>query len=636
MPARIVVSVIPVTLEGWHRSLADAGLSGSAGVLAKEFAGLLEAVQLMDAGGLHRSSIQLADRVSAVAGDLCCLAALSPPGSAEASDLRSLLLRAATVMLDYACDAKSRNDVVSCSTDVDDALSRLQAVSDSYEFPVDECKAAFGIPHDQLLNADGIFSSPRLLSAYYGRYAELARRVNSVLSAITSEPPDLLNAMAPAEALVLTSHPLVALRTARRVRALIEHGFEADPERVASILRNMKLGVDRSAASHAAMVRLFSQIGRAGSNAERAQMTLDLYRRMVEGQLRPWAWALLQICGRSGPRMPEVSSLRERLVAGESALLLDAAIAILPEARNASAHEDYLWDEDLGKLRVGDSVVSVEDLEEAADRAYGFMAAAECAWRCCRAARPEFARLLDAADPPGGLRATNERRALDHFGTNGLGLWHWLHENRCLTVVIDELPRRSVDPCFQATMWASRHLESAGRVVVKIDDGMVTAMDLPRVALDANFLVWKEAVARFSVMPGTTFLVLNAAARLAVESPADAARAVTWLALNDIAHAYMDSAQAYGPTRDRIARLAARLDLAVISLSTTAPTLPTSDLSLLYQALDLLVPAASWAAAAARGLSPGPSAQLQRPIEQLYADLPAVALLPTIDPSPID
>jgi len=333
--------------------------------------------------------------------------------------------------------------------------------------------------------------------------------------------------------------------------------------------------------------------------------------------------------------MPEVSSLHEQLVAEGTPLLLDAAAAILPEARNASAHEDYLWDEDLGKLRVGDAVVSIEDLEGAADRAYTFMLAAECALRCIRTTLPELARRLDSDDPPGGLRAVSERTALDHFGTNGLGLRRWTHENRGLTVILDELPCRSVDPCFQAAIWASRHLANLERVVVKIQDGAVTAMDLPRSALDANFLVWKEAVAHFNVMPGTTFLVANAAARLAVESPTGAARAVTWLALNDVIHAYIECSEATGQIRTRIAGLAARLELAVISLSTTALTLPAAAPSPLYQALDLLVAAASWAAGAARGLSPGPSARLQRQIMQLYDDLPVVALLPTVDPNPV-
>jgi hypothetical protein len=287
-------------------------------------------------------------------------------------------------------------------------------------------------------------------------------------------------------------------------------------------------------------------------------------------------------------------------------------------------------------LHVGEAIVSVEDLENAAELAYTFMVGAECAWRCNRTSLPELARLLDSEDPPSGLRAIRERAALEHFGTNGVSPQRWSHESRRLTVVLDELPHRSVDPCFQAAIWASRHLESVERVIVQVQNGSITAMDLPRSALDANFLVWKEARARFDVMPGSTFLVTNAAARLAVESPAEAAQAVTWLALNDVMHAYIDGAQGIAPIRDRIAQLAARLQLAVVSLSTTAPTLPAAAVcGLLYRALDLLVPAASWAASAARGLSPGPSGQLQRRIEQLYDDLPVVALLPTIDRRPM-
>jgi hypothetical protein len=605
-------------------------------LLREEFDALLDPINLTDAGCLRITSTELGNRVAAVLENLDCLASLSPPGAAESANLRGALSRAVLATFDHLSGTAGLDHVLKCRAEMDEALGQLRAVADTYAFPADACEAAFGVSHEQLLDGNRVFSQPRLLSAYYGRYDVLARRIGSLLSAITSDPPDLLDAVAPAEALVLMSHPLVALRTARRVRHLIEQKFATDPDRTAEILRKHKLSVDRSAASHAAMVRLLAQIEQAETEAERAQMTLDWYRRMVEGQLRPWAWSLLQIVGRSSSKVPELASLREQLVSEGTPLFIDAAAAILPEARNASAHEDYLWDEDLGKLRVGDTVVSVEDLEEAADRAYTFMAGAECAWRCSRTTLPELARLLDSEDPSSGLRAIRERTAVTHFGTNGLALRRWTHENRCLTVVLDDLPHRSIDPCFQAAIWASRHLESVERVIVKVKEGAVVAMDLPRSALDANFLVWKEAFIRFRVMPGTTFLVANAAARLAVESPAQAARAITWLALNDVMHAYIDMEETTGPIRGRFAQLAARLELAVISLSTTAPTLPAITVSHLYRALDLLVPAASWAAAAGRDLSPGPSGRLQRDIEQLYDELPVVALLPTIDPIPIE
>jgi hypothetical protein len=468
------LSVVPTTAEGWSLSLIDAGLSATDQLLFRQFDGLLDPDNLVDAGRLRESSIQLSESVAGLAENLSCLASLSPPGSAEAWDLRHTLVAAAQASFDHLCGEADRDDVIRCKEAADEALRRLRSVADIHVFPADACEAAFGVPYEQLLDGNRIFSPPRLLSAYYGKYGELTRRIGSVLSAITRDPPDLLNAVAPAEALVLMTHPLVALRTARRVGDLIREAFEADPDRTATILRKHKLEADRSAASHAAMVRLLRHIDHAESEAESAQMKLDLYRRMVESQLRPWAWVLLQIVGRNSSKIPELSSLRDQLVSEGTPLLLEVASTILPEARNASAHEDYLWDEDLAKLRVGEAVVSIEDLEDATDLAYTFMAAAECAWRCSRTTLPELARRLDVEDPPSGLRAIRERTALDHFGTNGLSLRRWTHENRCLTVVLDDLPQRSVDPCFQATIWVSRHLESVERVIVKVGDGALT------------------------------------------------------------------------------------------------------------------------------------------------------------------
>jgi hypothetical protein len=325
------------------------------------------------------------------------------------------------------------------------------------------CEAAFGVPLADLRDARGVYVPARLLAAYYGRYPDLFKRLRTLLSPVTDEPPDLLNALAPAEALVITSRPLVTLRTARRVRALLHEMLNSDAVRLARPLRRLKLRVDRSAASHSGIVRAVRALDAAESDAERAEVKLDLYRRVAEGQLRPWAWTLLQICGRPAGRTPELSSLREQLLADEHPLLDDAAAAILPLVRNAAAHEDFAWNEERQALVVGEAEIGLAELEDATDRAYAFMYGCECAWACARAASPTLARLLDVEDPPSGLRAINERAALSYFGTNGLLVRNWRHEGGVFTVVLEDLPFSRINPCFQAVMWASRHLGATDR-----------------------------------------------------------------------------------------------------------------------------------------------------------------------------
>ena len=88
----IVMSVIPVTLDGWNHSLTDAGLSGSDGLGFKELDDLLDPVNLTDSGRLVRSSIRFACSASRLSfEDLACLGSpvtIRVRGSARTSATR--------------------------------------------------------------------------------------------------------------------------------------------------------------------------------------------------------------------------------------------------------------------------------------------------------------------------------------------------------------------------------------------------------------------------------------------------------------------------------------------------------------------------------------------------------------------
>jgi hypothetical protein len=627
--------VVPVSRSGWDTVLNDAGVAAVGRRFLTELLEVVDPALRSSAKRLRAVTNQFVRVVASIEDDLWYLDAFLP-SAGRGQTARDALIDAGIAALDYAMDLCDLEAITPHRTNVETAMADLLAVSGSFPYPDDSCEAAFGVAFDALLDSTGIFSATRLLSAYYGRYPELVRRLNSLLSVITPEPPNLLDALHPAEALVLSERPLIALRTAIRIRELINSKLGTDAEGVATPLRELKLGVDRSAANHAGMVRVVTQLKTAETSAERASLSLDLYRRMVEGQLRPWAWTLLRICGRTAPKAPELGSLRDQLLAEGLPLLRDAAQSILAQARNASAHEDYLWDDDRGVLIVGDSFVQIEDLERATSLAYAFMAGAECGWTCTRSGSPALARLLDAEDPPGGLSAINARTALSHFGTNGLRVGRWKIDAGILSVAIDELPPRGINPCFQAVMWSSRHLGAVNRFIVTLPDSPTPAMDLTRPALDATFFVWREARLKFSAMPMSTFLPANAWARLAVELPDQAAQSVAWLAINDAVHAYLDAEEAKGALLDRVRPLISRLQLIGTSLVATISTLPQSAVGPLEEVLELVIPAVTWNESAARGLSTAPAARLEGQIRHLYESWPAVAVLPTVDARPLD
>jgi hypothetical protein len=578
---------------------------------------------------MHAAAEGLVAMAHRVARDTQSLAALQPAKGGEAVQLRDRLIACCESALDGELSTASKR-----AEGVTQSLLAIAALpGDEFD---DACEAAFGVSYDSLCDSRGTYAPSRLFAAYYGRYDELADRVAKVLAPITDEPPHLLNGLHAAESLIVTPRPLLTLRVAADVTRVFSQGLSADPEALAAPLRQLKLRVDRSAASHAGIVRTTQALGEAKTDAEHAELRLDLYRRMVEGQLRPWAWTLLRIRGQSNEKSPDLNGLRELLVADGLPLLRDAADAILPAARNAAAHEDFEWDEAGEIVRIGDAAVTVAELKDGIERAYAFMCGAEAAWACARARWPQLATLLDVDDPPEGLKTMNVRGALSHFGTNGLRVHDWQYERGVLAVTIDELPFRLINPCFQATAWASRYVADASRVKVLLPSLPRPAADLSRQALDATFVVWTQARACFAAMPLSTFLPANVDARLQVELPDEAALAAAWLAVNDAVHAYNEAHDGPGSKQVRAAELALRLDLIGAALAATIAILPPQSVDPLREALDLALAAATWAGSAARSGLSGPSASLEMQFRALHERWPVPAVMPTVDNRPLD
>ena len=635
LPRTTTVGVLPASRQSWATILEDARLDDLEGILICEVLPLCDSSMVWTARQLNEAASSLVRAVEFKVEELEAVDAFLP-SQGLACAVRDSLIAAAAAGLGCLDGSNGAEAVRQLSDQVRQQARRLAGVAGSYPFPTDVCEAAFGVPYDAVIDSDGSFSASRLLGARYGRYDDLSSRLNGIISSVTPLPVPLLDTVDPAAALVLAARPLVALRTARRVRDLARSALGADLSGTARVFRAIKTDADRSEASHRGMVRVLGQIEAADNAADRAVLTLDLYRRMVESQLRPWAWALLRIRGRSGRKPPEVASLREQLLADGHPLLVDAARAILPAARNASAHEDYVWDERNEMLRVGDVAVRVQEIEAATWHAYSYMAGAEAAWRCLRFSSPTFARLLDLEDPAGGIRSITKRQAITHFGTNGLHVRRWTFDQGVLSVLIDELPSQRINPCFQAAMWASRCIDDAKRVVVKVQNCESPAMDLTRDYLDATFVVWRYAREHFDEMPVSTFLPANACARLAVEDFYVAMRSVIWLALNDAAHAYDDAHEMMGSFQDSLLRLVSRLQLVELALRTTAAVLPRT----LAVDLDISTRVVTDAIGVTREVSSGDSlagaAMCEARLRGILQSLPAASVLPTVDQRPLD
>lgn len=445
---------IPVTAPGWASTLRDAGLDQPRALLAAELAAL-ECAETPEA--LRMAADALATAALALAADLWCLAALRTEGD-EPARLREAVTRLALAGIGAAGGEDRPDQLVNARRAVDTAATALREATEGTSD--DPCHEVFDIPLDEARDERGAFAIHRALTAWHGRYDVLAARLATVLRPITDDPPDVVNAVWPAAGLILTPRPLLTLRAAVMVRSTIEAALAHGPNRT-SALRDLKLRVDRGRASHLGILRASAAIAAARSDDERALGELDLYRRIIEGQLRPWAWTLLRARGRSGSEPQKLTALRDQLVADSDRVMLDAAAAILPAVRNAAAHEDAWWDGPAGVLHVGDDATTTRDeLADATERAYALMSGAESALACARAASPRLASFLDAEDPRDGLPAINEMAALNHFGTNGLRVHHVQRDGSTLAITLDELAVEQMNPCIQAVMFASRFLTS--------------------------------------------------------------------------------------------------------------------------------------------------------------------------------
>jgi hypothetical protein len=505
--------------------------------------------------------------VQDVALDWWCVAALGP-GKAVVP-LRVAVVDVALSALRGAADATAY-DVDGWDARVRCALENVHA--DDPPTVRDPVEALFGMSRDQASDARGVFSPSRVIAQFHGREEELTRIVDRLLAVITPSPPNPIDGLRAAGALFLGPRPLLALRSAVQIRSLIANGLTDDEMKVAVPLRDLRARVDRSASNHTAMLGVTARLADAQASAEQAALRLDLYRRMIEGQLRPWAWTILRLRGRDLQRMPELASLRDQLRADNHPLCIEAAQVILPPARNASAHEDFEWDSRRGVLLVGDGEITVDALIDATERAYSLMSGAECGWTCARAESALLGDLLDADLTPATGKVIALHGALARFGTNGLHVHDWSFDEGVLCVTVDDVQFGSIDPCFQAVLEASRWV-GPDRVVVRTQQLSDPVIDLPRKAIEVAEPVWLRSVASFRPLPLCTFLPANAANRLAVETPDTAARAIEWLALNDAAHAFNEAHDRWGGDR-RVARLSARLELVSAAIEGARTLLP--------------------------------------------------------------
>jgi hypothetical protein len=415
-----------------------------------------------------------------------------------------------------------------------------------------------GVPSSTLVDQRGRFSRPLLHAAFHGRRDYLLTRLQRLTAMMTDELLQLSHYFTIVEALLNSPSPVLAAATAFRVRAMIDRAAGEDTPRTVDILIALAVGVDRSAANFSRIKTTIRSIDLTDDQSVRAGLELELYRQIIEGQFRPWAWTTLQLLGGDG-RTPEVGRLRQMLAARSEPIAQSMAAPMLAAARNAAAHEDYHYSHERKALIADGETVDLVDLRARTSQASSIVGGAEAGWVWARAQLPALISPFDRGDPPS--RAMTEAAALDEIGANGLRIVKWRHTDALFSVEVERLTRHLVNPAFQALLWAARYL--AGPSNFEMSTAAGAAISLDRDELHRTDPIWFRAWRWFPYMPTSVFLDLNLRCRLAIEDPVAADQAIAWLLLNDPLTAVIEATE-QGCTSHAWVTLHRRLAIAVL------------------------------------------------------------------------
>ena len=208
--------------------------------------------------------------------------------------------------------------------------------------------------------------------------------------------------------------------------------------------------------------------------------------------------------------------------------------------RNAEAHDDFVFDEDLGQLVSGDAAFDPQEiLARLADLDIlqrGLIVGRLAAF----ADRPKLAE-----EAPGPMKDFSPGSALifarQRFGHAGQQVRSFVRDRDRLEVVIDDLRPEASNPCFVALIPTAHVLTTVRHFSVRIQ-----GLDRPIIDLPASVLAELGGLELAGkgfpdALPQVTFLPCTTWCRLSCEPVEEAARVAAWFALNDAAHAILDA-----------------------------------------------------------------------------------------------
>ena len=369
-----------VTLQQWRAILADADLLGQWQQIR---ATVQELVPLAVASGkssgrrlphlartLHRAAGALAETAGEVSW-------FSPPRVAKSEQQAAdelicasqCVVQAVLACLDQGW-AESEWSTVSLHATTADAASRR--VETALAARVDEGEDVYdrtlGLSAVELRRGSGVSGAARLAAAWAQNPAGLDKRLRDQTRHLIDDSltvtPKLRTHLT---ALAVSDRPLLAHRAALRARNLVTEKLLEDRDRTRSVIARHVRREPWMLSSFRGQVSAWRAYRKATHEDDQVRPLAEFYKSVMEGDVKWTSAVVLDLLGRAVPSAVTLTTAKELLVSESAELLCQMLASVIePHWRNAVAHEDFRWDSSSGRALLGDQLVDLEDLLDAA------------------------------------------------------------------------------------------------------------------------------------------------------------------------------------------------------------------------------------------------------------------------------
>lgn len=146
--------------------------------------------------------------------------------------------------------------------------------------------------------------------------------------------------------------------------------LKSEPDLACSVIARHVAREPEMLSSHRGQVAYLNAYKRAEHQEEKARAVMDLYRAVLEADVKRTAVVVMRLLGKPIPQGPSLATIRDLLAAEASHPLCKIlASTIRSEWRNANAHEDFRWDPVNSTLLLGEQPADLEEVLDAAIRA---------------------------------------------------------------------------------------------------------------------------------------------------------------------------------------------------------------------------------------------------------------------------